>query len=80
MFEPYRPEPYSDFSDPAASSAFELALAGVQERFGLHAPLVIGGESRETGSVIESVNPARPDQIIGTVASAGLDHRPNRPM
>ncbi|MDX1691636.1 MAG: L-glutamate gamma-semialdehyde dehydrogenase [Acidimicrobiia bacterium] len=71
MFEPYRPEPYSDFSQTAAKSAFELALAGVQERFGIHAPLVIAGESWETGRVIESVNPARPEQRIGTAASAG---------
>ena len=71
MFEPYRPEPYSDFTQTATKSAFELALAGVQERFGAHAPIIIGGESWETGRVIESVNPARPDQRIGTAASAG---------
>ena len=72
MFEPYRPEPYSDFSDPAAKAAFELALAGVQDRFGVHVPLVIAGEAWETGRVIESVDPARPDRVIGTAVSAGV--------
>ncbi|HSG78937.1 MAG TPA: aldehyde dehydrogenase family protein, partial [Acidimicrobiia bacterium] len=71
MFEPYRPEPYSDFTQAAAKVAFELALAGVEERLGLHAPLVIGGEPTETGQVIESVDPAQPDRRIGTAASAG---------
>ena len=71
MFEPYRPEPYSDFTDPANKAAYELALSGVASRLGESHPLVIGGEEVETGNTIESVNPSNPDEVIGTVASAG---------
>jgi 1-pyrroline-5-carboxylate dehydrogenase len=71
MFSPYSPEPYSDFSDPAKKAAYELALAGVADRFGASYPLIIGGDAVETGKTIASVNPAMPDQVIGTIASGG---------
>jgi 1-pyrroline-5-carboxylate dehydrogenase len=73
MFSPYFPEPYSDFSDPAKKAAYELALAGVAERFGASYHLTIGGEAVETGATITSVNPARPDEVVGAVAAAGID-------
>jgi 1-pyrroline-5-carboxylate dehydrogenase len=72
MFEPYRPEPYSDFTDPAKKAAYELALAGVSERFGATYPLTIDGEAVETGSTIDSLNPSNPDEIVGVSASAGV--------
>ncbi|HSM02555.1 MAG TPA: L-glutamate gamma-semialdehyde dehydrogenase [Acidimicrobiia bacterium] len=73
MFEPYRPEPYSDFTDPAKKAAYELALAGVEERLGASYPLTIAGEAIETGDTIESVDPAKPDQVIGTISAAGTE-------
>jgi len=33
-------------------------------------PLVIGGERRETGAVVESRDPAHPETVVGTVAAA----------
>lgn len=33
--------------------------------------LLIGGERRVTGDVVESRNPARPHEVVGTVAAAG---------
>ena len=71
MFEPYYPEPYSDFTIPASRAAFELALAGFGERLGASYGLVIGGEIVSTRTTIESVNPAMPSQVVGTIASAG---------
>ena len=73
MFEPYYPEPYSDFTDPANRAAYELALAGVSERFGARYPLVIGGEAVETEATIESLNPSQPTEVIGISASAGIE-------
>jgi 1-pyrroline-5-carboxylate dehydrogenase len=70
VLEPYVTEPYSDFTDPAARAAYELAVAGVESRLGLHAPLLIGGEEMATPSVITSVNPAQPAQVVGTASSA----------
>lgn len=70
MFEPYRPEPYSNFGDPANATAYREALAGVREQLGRHAPLIIGGEPVDSGASITSVNPCRPEEVAGTVASA----------
>ncbi|MBI5157236.1 MAG: L-glutamate gamma-semialdehyde dehydrogenase [Acidimicrobiia bacterium] len=72
MFHPYFPEAYSDFTDPAKKAAYELALAGVRSRFGAAYGLVIDGEWLETGSSIASVNPARPAEVVGTVAAGGV--------
>jgi 1-pyrroline-5-carboxylate dehydrogenase len=71
-FEPYRPEPYSDFTDPARKAAYDLALAGVRSRFGAEYGLVIDGEWSETGTTIESLNPARPAEVVGVVAAGGV--------
>ena len=69
MFERYFPEPYSDFTDPANRAAYELALAGVEQRLGASYGLVVGGEWIETGKTIDSVNPASPDQVVGAIAA-----------
>lgn len=71
MFESYRPEPYSDFTDPAAKAAFEQALAAVEKRFGEHRPLIIGGREVDTDRRIESVDPSLPDRMVGSAAAAG---------
>jgi len=68
MFESYRPESYSDFTMPTAKKAYEDALAAVEKGLGAHRPLIIGGERIDTASRIESVNPCRPGQAIGSVA------------
>lgn len=70
MLKPFATEPYSDFRHPAAKAAYELAVAGVESGLGEHAPAIIGAEEVSTERTIESVNPARPDQIVGTAAMA----------
>ena len=69
MFEPYYPQSYSDFTDPARRAAFELAVAGVGEYLGKSWGLVIDGEWTETGSTITSIDPSQPDRVVGTIAS-----------
>jgi 1-pyrroline-5-carboxylate dehydrogenase len=71
MFEPYAPAPYSDHTDPAVRAAFEEALDGVEARLGGSDPLWIGGEAVTTGRTIVSIDPSRPDRVVGTVAAAG---------
>ena len=73
MLEPYRPEPYSDFTDPATKVAYELALSGVEAQLGLHAPVVIGGSEVTTDGVIRSVDPAQPGREVGTAGSASVE-------
>ncbi len=70
MFLPFANEPYSDFSIPANDAAYRSALAGVREQLGVHYPLVIGGEVVDTGRTIESVNPCRPREVVGSAAGA----------
>ncbi len=74
MFEPYRTEPYSDFRRPEARAAYELALAGVGAALGGHDPLVIGGEHVDAGEPLESRDPCRPSELVGTVAQGGTEH------
>jgi len=71
VLEPYITEPYSDFTQAGPRAAYELAMAGVGAKLGLHAPLLIGGVEIDVPGAITSVNPATPDQVVGTAAAAG---------
>ncbi|GBE24375.1 1-pyrroline-5-carboxylate dehydrogenase [bacterium BMS3Bbin02] len=74
MLKPYVSEAYSDFSDPTAADSYRQAQRVVASQLGLHCPLVIDGSPINTTGVITSVNPARPDQVVGTAASATSAH------
>lgn len=69
MFEPFVNEPYSDFSDPNNAAAYRAAIREVRDRF-THHPLVIGGKAVTTDRETESVNPGKPEEIVGTVSMA----------
>ncbi len=73
MFEPYRNEPYSDFSDPANRAAYQAALQEVRGRLGTTYPLIFGADEVETPKVEESVNPCRPAEVVGITAYADQD-------
>ncbi|SRR5579875_120434 len=66
-------EPFLDFSIPANREAMASAVATLSSRAPVHHPLVIGGEEVDTMERIESHNPCRTEQLLGTVASAGSD-------
>ncbi|WP_040288599.1 L-glutamate gamma-semialdehyde dehydrogenase [Alicyclobacillus hesperidum] len=68
---PYRPEPLTDFSAPHHQEAFAVALARVQEQVGQTYPLIIGGQTVDTGRYLESYNPSAKTELIGRVAKAG---------
>ncbi len=74
VLPPFTTEPYSDFSEPAPKTAYELALAGVESTLGGAAPLVIGGEEVTSGPPIVSIDPARPDRVVGEASSATPEH------
>ncbi len=74
MFEPYRNEPYSDFTEAGPRAAYELALAGVRSGLGAHRPMVIGGEAADTSERLESRNPCRPSELVGTVPRGEPGH------
>lgn len=69
--EEFKNEPFTDFSQPENEKAMKEALKTVRAQLGRTYPLIIGGSHIETGSFIESTNPASPSQLIGKFAKAG---------
>jgi RHH-type proline utilization regulon transcriptional repressor/proline dehydrogenase/delta 1-pyrroline-5-carboxylate dehydrogenase len=68
---PFANQPHADFSRRENREAYDAALAAVRRRFGTHYPLRIGGRDIETAKTLASVNPAAPDEMVGTVAYGG---------
>jgi 1-pyrroline-5-carboxylate dehydrogenase len=72
----FRNEPFTDFADPANVQRMEAALARVRaELGGTHAFIIGAEEVRESdGDLMASVNPARPEQVIGRFPRATPAH------
>jgi len=62
-------EPPADFATHDARQKMDLALQQVQKQFGKHYALVINGKSVAADDEFSSVNPARPDEIVGSIAA-----------
>jgi 1-pyrroline-5-carboxylate dehydrogenase len=69
----FRNEQIRDFSDPADRSSLQAALERARATFGTYYPLIVDGRRIETEKKIESRNPARPGELLGTVGSASVD-------
>jgi 1-pyrroline-5-carboxylate dehydrogenase len=67
-------EPFIDFHDPQNVHAMQAALTRVGDMLGHEYDLVIGGERTRTADKIQSLNPARPAQVVGVHQKAGLEH------
>ena len=74
MLRPFTNEPLTDFSLPENANAFSAALDLVKSQIGQTYPLVIGGERIEADETFTSINPARPDEILGYFAKANAKH------
>lgn len=72
--EQYEHEPYLDFTDSEDRRRMTEALAKVRQELGGTYPLVIGGEEITGGEMLESTNPARPDEVVGRVPVATIEH------
>jgi 1-pyrroline-5-carboxylate dehydrogenase len=70
----FRNEPFIDFSDSANVHTMQAALTRVGGMLGHEYELIIGGERSRTTEKIESLNPARPAQVVGVHQKAGLEH------
>ncbi len=68
MLPEFRNEPLTDFTDPHNIQAFAAAIENFRSTLGQKYPLVIGGEEYWTDDTFDSINPARPDEIVGTFA------------
>jgi RHH-type transcriptional regulator, proline utilization regulon repressor / proline dehydrogenase / delta 1-pyrroline-5-carboxylate dehydrogenase len=63
-------EPLHRFTDQAERSRFQEAIEHARGNLGVVYPLLIDGKGIDTGDYLISVNPARPEQIVGRVARA----------
>jgi 1-pyrroline-5-carboxylate dehydrogenase len=69
----YRPEPFTDYSQPANRQAMEQALAQVRSEFGKKYPIIIGGEEIYLDKTFTSINPARPQEVLGYLSDGNRD-------
>lgn len=74
MLKSYVNEPLTDFSDQANVDAFWAALEQVKGEVGRSYPLVIDGEAIMLDEQFASVNPARPDEVVGNFANGMAQH------
>jgi len=70
---PFGNHPFPDWTLAPQRAAYRGALEEVRRHLGRTYPLFIGGKDVTTGEVADSVNPARPDEVIGRVCQAGTD-------
>ncbi len=62
---------FPGIDDPIARQAFPEAIARVRNQLGQAYPLHIDGRDVQTEVMLDSVNPADPEEVIGTVCQAG---------
>lgn len=74
MVQPYKHEPFTDFTLEKERTAYLEALKKVESFLGQDYPLVIGGKQTITNKKIISVNPAHKQEVIGTVSMADIEH------
>jgi 1-pyrroline-5-carboxylate dehydrogenase len=71
---PFVNEAFLDFSDAGIRRSMREALAAVKSRLGHEYDLVIGGKRLRTEAKIVSINPARPDEVVGIHQRADERH------
>jgi 1-pyrroline-5-carboxylate dehydrogenase len=67
-------EPFVNFKDSDNARAMRDALQTVAGHLGREYCLIIGGERIKTQDKIRSINPARPEQVVGVHQKAGAEH------
>lgn len=63
--------PFVDFHQPENARAMRAALDRVQTELGREYDLIVGGRRHKTSGKILSLNPARPEQVVGIHQKAG---------
>jgi 1-pyrroline-5-carboxylate dehydrogenase len=74
MLTSFTNESYTNFGFESNAQAMRAALERVRQQLGQTYPLLIGGERITTGDTSTSINPAKPDQVVGRFAKATVDH------
>lgn len=70
---PFHNEPFTDFTASENKRGMEEALAQVHAQLGATYDLVIDGHRERTAKTFNSVNPARPSEVVGVHYEAGAD-------
>lgn len=73
MRSEFKNEPLTDFSDPENARRMEAALEKVRGELGRTYPSIVDGREITAGEKVASVNPARPDQVVGYVVQATIE-------
>lgn len=73
MLMPFRNEPYVNFAEEGPRRKMLEALKLVESQLGRTYPLRIGGKRIDAPDKIESINPAKFDQVVGYVGKANAD-------
>ena len=68
----YENAPVINFVHRQMQEQMKTALREVRARFGREYPLTIDGEKVTTGKWMPSLNPSQPNEIVGSVAEAGI--------
>src|SRR5713101_704478 len=63
-------EPVSDFSKPHEKQAMAQALEEVRGQFGRDYDLLIAGRREKSTDKLKSLNPSRPDEVVGIHSKA----------
>jgi RHH-type proline utilization regulon transcriptional repressor/proline dehydrogenase/delta 1-pyrroline-5-carboxylate dehydrogenase len=69
----FQNHPVRRFTHPAERTVLQDALDAITAELGREYPLVIGGDRVDGAGHITSVNPARPQEVIGVSAAADRD-------
>jgi len=72
MTSEFQNEPFTDFGKPENAAAFQRALDEVRASFGRTYPLWIDGREVTTGQTFASINPARPEEVLGHFQKADV--------
>ena len=69
---PFRNEPQTDFTRAEACVRMREALESARALLGRYHPLLIGEREVRTADEARSINPARPSEVVGVLAQAGV--------
>ncbi len=69
---PFRNEPLTDFTRGDACERMRDAIKTVRGELGREYPLLIGAKEVRTEEARASLNPARPSEVVGVLAQAGI--------
>jgi 1-pyrroline-5-carboxylate dehydrogenase len=74
MLPEFKNEPFVDYTKPENQAAFNRALDKVKSRLGKTYPLVINNTQIKLDKTFASINPSRPNEVLGQFADGTAEH------